>query len=111
MGFQAPHILLATSTCVSSAVNAFLLWRGLIKQGVYQPSRAWSRLLPRVALACLVMGLLLWWWSSDLDYWMALHPVQRLLRCAVGITAGAGAYFAVLLALGVRYRDLRTRPA
>jgi putative peptidoglycan lipid II flippase len=111
MGFKAPHILLATSTCASSAVNAFLLWRGLVKQGVYQPSGAWARLLPRVFIACLVMGALLWWFGGTLDYWMGLHPLARLLRCAVGILAGAGAYFAVLLALGLRYRDLRTRPA
>jgi putative peptidoglycan lipid II flippase len=111
MGFKAPHILLATSTCASSAVNAFLLWRGLVKQGVYKPSGAWARLLPRVALACIAMGALLWWFGGDLDYWMGLHPLARLARCGAGIAAGAAAYFAVLFALGMRYRDLRTKPA
>jgi putative peptidoglycan lipid II flippase len=110
-GFKAPHILLATSTCASSAVNAFLLWHGLVKQGVYKPSAAWARLLPRVAVACLVMALLLWWISGDLQYWMGLRPLARLGRCAAGIVAGAAAYFTVLFALGVRYRDLRTKPA
>ena len=108
LGFPAPHVLLATSTCTGSAVNAFLLWRGLQRAGVYQPSRAWALLLPRVALACLVMAALLVWWSASLDFWMALHPAARLLRCAAGISAAALAYFLVLFATGMRYRDLRT---
>jgi hypothetical protein len=42
---------------------------------------------------------------------MGLHPLARLARCGAGIVAGAAAYFAVLFASGMRYRDLRTKPA
>jgi len=111
LGFPAPHILLATATCTGSAINAWLLFRGLRRAGVYHPSKAWARLWPRVLLASALMGSLLWWWSGSLEQWMALHPVARLLRCAGGISAAGALYFAVLYALGMRYRDLRTRPA
>jgi putative peptidoglycan lipid II flippase len=110
-GFPAPHILLATSTCASSAVNAWLLWRGLVRTGVYRPSSAWRKLLPRVAVGCVVMGVLLFWLAGSLDQWMALHPLARLARCAAGIIGAATVYFGILFALGMRYRDLRTRPA
>ena len=111
MGFPAPHVLLATATCAASAVNAWLLWRGLVRQGVYRPSAAWRRLLPRVAVACIAMASLLLWWSASLDTWMAWRPATRLLHCALGIVGAACTYFAVLYALGLRQGDLRTRPA
>jgi len=111
MGFPVPHVLLATATCTGSAVNVFLLWRGLIRQGVHRPSAAWRRLLPRIAIACVAMAALLVWWSGSLDAWMAYGPLARLLRCGLGIAAAAATYFAVLYALGLRPIDLRTKAA
>jgi putative peptidoglycan lipid II flippase len=110
-GFPVPHVLLATATCTGSAVNVFLLWRGLVRQGVHRPSAAWRRLLPRIGIACVVMAVLLVWWSGSLDAWMAYGPAVRLLRCGLGITAAAATYFAVLYALGLRPDDLRTKAA
>ena len=48
-GFATPFVLLATSTCISAAVNAFLLWRGLRRSGVYMPRAGWGALIGRVA--------------------------------------------------------------
>ncbi len=111
LGFPAPHLLLATATCTGSAVNVYLLWRGLVRQGVLRPSAAWRRLLPRIAIACALMAALLVWWSGSLDAWLAYGPAVRLLRCGLGIAAAAATYFAALYALGLRPADLRTRPA
>jgi putative peptidoglycan lipid II flippase len=110
LGFTAPHTLLATSTCISSAVNAVLLWRGLRRQGVFQPSRAWRALLPRVLAASVAMAALLWWLSGSLAQWLAYPPTERVLRCGADIVLAAAAYFAVLLLLGMRPSDLRARP-
>ncbi len=107
--FSAPYLLLATSTCISSAVNDFLLWRGLRRTGVYQPSRLWGALLLRVTVACVVMAALLWWMAASLEVWMAYPQWERLLRCLAGITAAALVYFIVLYGLGVRVSDLRSR--
>jgi putative peptidoglycan lipid II flippase len=107
--FGSPYLLLATSTCIASAVNAFLLWRGLRRTGVYQPSRLWGSLLLRVAIACVVMAALLWWMAASLDVWLAYPQWERLLRCLGGIGVAALLYFAVLYVLGVRVGDLRSR--
>ncbi len=107
--FGSAYLLLATSTCISSAVNAFLLWRGLRRTGVYQPSRLWGGLLLRVTIACVVMAALLWWMSASLDVWLAYPQWERLLRCLGGIGLAAALYFLVLYALGVRVGDLRSR--
>ena len=106
-GFKSPYLLLATSTCIASAVNAFLLWRGLQRSGVLRPTQAWARLLPRVALGCAMMALLLGWLSGDLQQWMALPLWLRLLRCFGDILLAALLYFLVLYVSGLRPRDMR----
>src|SRR4029079_8964961 len=40
LGFPFPHVLIATSTCMSAAVNTPLLWRGLDKARVYKEQLA-----------------------------------------------------------------------
>ncbi|GMU67930.1 MAG: hypothetical protein AMXMBFR37_02630 [Steroidobacteraceae bacterium] len=110
LGFPVPHVLLATSTCVGAAVNAFLLWRGLRRTGVYRPSPGWAAFLWRVLLANLAMAALLAWLAGGLEGWTALGPLQRALRCGTGIAAAAALYFAVLFAAGMRYGHLRNRP-
>lgn len=111
LGFFAPHILLATSTCVSSAVNAWLLWRGLRRNGVFQPSPQWRALLPRVLAACGIMAALLYWMAGDVRDWLALPQWQRAGKCLAEIALAAAVYFAALFALGFRPRDLHADEA
>lgn len=110
LGFPVPHILLATSTCAGAAVNAFLLWRGLRRAGIYRASSGWAAFLWRVLAANAAMAVLLWWFAGDLADWTALGALDRATRCAIGIAAGAGLYFAVLFVTGLRYGHLRNRP-
>lgn len=106
-GFPVPHVLLATSTCLSAAVNTFLLWRGLRRAGVYRPAAGWRRLLAQIAVASLAMALLLIWLAGDLGRWLAAGPLERAGRLAICIGAGAAAYFAVLWLVGLRPAQLR----
>jgi putative peptidoglycan lipid II flippase len=110
MGFENPHILIATSTCIGAAFNTLLLWRGLVKEGVLKPSPVWPKLLLRVLVANLAMGALLLWLAGDTLVWAQMPFIERVLRCGGGIALGAAVYFAVLFALGQRYRDLRVAP-
>jgi putative peptidoglycan lipid II flippase len=110
MGFANPHILIATSTCIGAAFNTLLLWRGLVKEGILKPSPVWPKLLLRVLVANLVMGALLYWLAGDTLSWSRMPFIERVLRCGGGIALGATVYFAVLFALGQRYRDLRALP-
>ena len=106
-GFPYPHILLATSTCTSAAVNTALLWRGLVKQGVYKPRPGWGVLLARILFANAVMAALLVWMAGDTASWLATAPLHRAARLAVCIVAAAVAYFAALWISGVRLAQMR----
>ncbi|MFM7432396.1 MAG: murein biosynthesis integral membrane protein MurJ [Gammaproteobacteria bacterium] len=106
-GFATPFVLLATSTCISAAVNSFLLLRGLRRDGVYRPAAGWQALLLRVLVANLAMALVLIWAAPALESWVAAPPALRALRLAGCIGAGAVVYAAVLWLLGLRPKDLR----
>jgi putative peptidoglycan lipid II flippase len=110
MGFANPHILIATSTCIGAALNTVMLWRGLVKEGVLRHSPVWPKFLLRVVVANLAMGALLYWLAGDTLAWTHMSFMGRVLRCGGGIALGAALYFAVLFALGLRYRDLRSVP-
>jgi len=111
LGFPNPHILIATSTCIGAAINTFLLWRGLRREGVLVHSPGWTAFVLRVVGANAVMGALLWWLAGDTRHWATLPFIERVLRGGGGILAGAIVYFAVLFALGMRQRHLRTSAA
>ena len=106
-GFPYPHILIATSTCVSAAVNSALLWRGLARQGVYTAQPGWGALLFRVLLANAVMAALLIWMGGSLQGWLEMPALARAGRLAICIAVGAASYFAVLYVAGTRLRHLR----
>jgi putative peptidoglycan lipid II flippase len=108
-GFATPFVLLATSTCVSAAVNAALLWRGLRQQGVYQPAPGWLRLSLQVSLATLAMVAVILVLDGPLEAWVAASLSQRMVHLAVCIAAGVVVYAAVLWLVGLRPSALRTR--
>jgi putative peptidoglycan lipid II flippase len=108
LGFPAPHVLLATSTCIGAAINTTLLWRGLRQDGVFHPSKDWPVFLLRVIAANLAMGIVLVLLAGDIEGWAVLPAMGRVLRCAIGIATGAGVYFATLYATGLRYRHLHS---
>jgi len=105
--FPYPHVLIATSTCVSAAVNTTLLWTGLKRSGVYSARPGWGALLGRVLFANAAMAAVLIWMGGDLQGWLDAPAAARVGRLALCITAGAAAYFAALLLAGGRLRHLR----
>jgi putative peptidoglycan lipid II flippase len=106
-GFPYPHILIATSTCISAAVNTTLLWTGLARIGVYKAQPGWGALVARVLLANAAMAGLLLWLGGDIQSWIAQSPWQRAGRLAVSVAAAGATYFAVLFLAGMRMRHLR----
>jgi putative peptidoglycan lipid II flippase len=108
LGFPFPHILLATSTCVSAAINTLLLWRGLVKAGVYKPKAGWGKLLARIVFANALMAALLIWMAGDVADWLAAPPLKRAVHLAVCVVAAAVLYFAALFVSGVRFSHMRS---
>ncbi|MEZ5499262.1 MAG: murein biosynthesis integral membrane protein MurJ [Steroidobacteraceae bacterium] len=106
-GFPIPHVLLATSTCLSAAVNTALLWRGLARSGYYKPAPGWPGLLLRMLVANLAMAAVLVYLQGEPQQWLQLAPLPRALRLTWQVMLAAACYFAVLFAIGIRARDFR----
>jgi putative peptidoglycan lipid II flippase len=106
-----PHILIATSTCIGAAVNTWLLWRGLVGEGVLRHSAGWMKFLLRVLIASIAMGALLWWLAGDTLRWAHMPFLERVWRGGGGIVLGAALYFAVLFVVGMRQKHLRSAVA
>jgi putative peptidoglycan lipid II flippase len=111
MGFPAPHALLAFSTGLGAYVNTWLLYRGLRKNGVYVPSAQWRRLALQAACANVAMAGFLVWSAGDWSAWIHWPVGLRLGRLALCVGGGIVVYAGVLLAMGLRYRDLRVHHA
>jgi len=111
LGFPYPHVLIATSTCISAAINTTLLWRGLVRAGVYKPRPGWAVLLARIVFANAAMAALLVWMGGDISGWLAASPLERAARLAMCIVAAAATYFAVLFVSGMRLRHMRNAAA
>jgi len=104
--FPLAHAGLALATSLASFINAGLLYRLLVRQGVYRPSPGWGGFAVRIALANLALGLLLAYGPPDIGAWTRASSRQRLLDLAMWVGAGMAAYLIALLLLGFRKRDL-----
>ena len=105
--FPLAHAGLALATTLSSSLNAFLLYRGLRRDGAYRPPRGWGGLLLRIGVAAGLMGVLLGWGGGDLESWLVLSDGERVARLVYWIGAGALTYFLLLFLSGIRLRHFR----
>ncbi len=101
------HVGLALATSLSSLLNAFLLFWGLYRTGVFRPEPGWGQFLLRLAGGCLAMlGAVLWLNVPDRQ-WFAWDWAQRAWHLALLVGAGVLAFAASLWLLGLRGRHLR----
>ncbi len=101
------HVGLALATTLAAFLNAGLLLRGLIKEGVFSWQPGWLKWLLRMAAANAAMiGFLLLLVDSP-EQWLAFDMWQRISQMAMLVTGGGLIYLMVLLLLGMRLRDLR----
>ena len=100
----APHAGLAAATSLGAFVNAILLYKGLIKSGVYQPETGWFAYGAKIVVACIIMGVVIVWFAGDLENWAGLKAMQRVLNLSSVIALGAVFYFVSLLIMGIRPR-------
>jgi putative peptidoglycan lipid II flippase len=104
------HAGLALSIGLGALVNAALLLRGLLADGIYKPVPGWGVFAARALVANAVLGAGLGWAAWRFD-WVALgaQEGQRALAVAAVLTGVAVAYFAVLAACGMRPRHFFRR--
>jgi len=111
MAIPGTHAALAASTALAAVLNAWWLYRGLRATEVYRPSTQWRRLWVQVGAATLLMGGLLLWLSPAQAVWSAMSGGWRALWLAGLVLGAAAVYGAVLLAAGLRPRDLKREEA
>ena len=105
----APHAVLATGTSLAAFINAALLLRGLVRGGHYASRLQWTRRGLQLLVANLALAAVLLWLTPALEWWFLADLASRAWQLTELIVIAALAYFAVLLATGLRPRDvLRT---
>lgn len=103
------HVGLALATSIAACLNAFLLYRGLRKRGVFERLAGWPLLLLRLFFANGLMVAVLWYllqlwpdWSLW-SWWVRSWHLSAL--CGVGLLC----YIMVLVLSGLRFRDIRLK--
>jgi len=105
--FAGSHAGLALAISVAALLNAWLLYRGLRRDGVVRHSAGWLALLLRVAAANVAMCVVLWWLHAPTTWWLQASIGERVYWLGVTVVVGAVAYFLALLLSGVRIGQFR----
>lgn len=102
------HVGLALATSASAFINAWLLWRGLRRAGIYQAAReGWGRKLVAMLLANGLMCAALVFSLQVIDGWQQWLWWQRVGHLAVLCVGGVLVYLTGLLLAGIRPRDFK----
>ena len=110
IGYAGTHAGLALAISIAALLNAALLYRGLISNGVLRHSKGWAALLVQVLVAIVLMWIVISRLERPLSWWLGATVADRVSWLTVSIVAGAGVYFVVLFALGLRPSKLGIRP-
>jgi putative peptidoglycan lipid II flippase len=100
------HMGLALASALASYLNLAQLWLALRRDGIYVQA-GWAAHLLRLGVSCAVMVAVLVACLIAWPDWSAWSASTRVLRLAVVIVAGGGAFVVTLFACGFRLRDLR----
>ena len=101
------HMGLALASALASYLNLALLWRSLLREGVFVRQSGWRTHFFRLGIACtaliavLLAGMYVW---SD---WTAWSTMTRVIRLLILIGVAGAAYVGALFATGFRLGDLR----
>jgi len=99
------HAGLALAISAGACFNAGWLWHLMLRSGAYRPQPDWGAFLMKLAVALYLMGGVIWYGMGREASWFEIAAGARALKLTLVIVAGAGAYFAALLAMGFRLRD------
>jgi len=108
-GLAGTHAGLALATSVAAMVNAWLLYRGLRRDGVLAHAADWPGLLSRFAVANIGMVVVLAALERPLSWWLESAVWARAGWLTVSVVVAAVAYFLILLASGLRPAQFRLR--
>lgn len=105
--FQLGHVGLALATALSAYLNAFLLYRGLEKRGVFLLEKGFSLMLCKLLFAAVVMALAVYFLTPDTAVWQPWLWWQRGVRLLSIVGVGVVCYVVALLLCGVRLSQFK----
>ena len=105
------HAGLALAIGLGACLNAFLLYRKLREQAVYDPRPGWLAFSGKVLVAIGTMALVLWASAGSPSWWLAAAGLARVAALAGIVLLGAAVYFAMLWVLGFRISDFVRKSA
>ncbi len=101
------YVGLALATSMSATLNAYWLYQGLKKQGVFHFSKSMWFILAKILLAAIVMAACVYWFSPHFSIWLGFSLFDKIINLIIAITLGLVSYFSVLIILGVRLRHFK----
>jgi putative peptidoglycan lipid II flippase len=103
------HVGPPLATALASTLNVVMLYRVLRKRGHFEADRQLKRRLPRLALAALIMGGVVYLLAPYADPWLTRSLVERGLALLVLAGGGAAVYaLACFLTGAFALDDLKT---
>jgi putative peptidoglycan lipid II flippase len=101
------YLGLALATSMSASCNAYLLYRQLKKENVYQFSSMSGYFTLKCLLASVTMGALVWFTSRHYD-WPSWHFSEQVMLLVVLLIIAVVSYFFMLFLLGVRLNTIKS---
>jgi len=86
------HVGPPLATALASSVNVWMLYRTLRKRGHFDTDTQLRRRVPRLAIASLIMGAVLFWLAPAVDPYLTGSIGRRALGLSVLVGAGAAVY-------------------
>ena len=108
-GYAGTHAGLALAISIAAILNAYLLYRGLRRDGIIRHSSGWQSLLLKFLAANICLVICLEVLARPLTWWLESDAMSRMVWVLMDISVGAIVYFLVLFVLGVRTTTLRLR--
>jgi putative peptidoglycan lipid II flippase len=90
--FGMGHVGPPLATAVSSTVNVWLLWTTLKRRGHFESDRQLRRRAPRMALAALIMGGVLFVLTPYADPYLTGSLLVRIAALSILVAGGATVY-------------------
>jgi putative peptidoglycan lipid II flippase len=100
------HVGLALATSLAAFLNAGLLLRGLMVDGVFKFQPGWGGFLLQVVLANALMVYFLMNFAGDWQAWLSWTMADKIVRLGILVIGAVSIYAAVLFAAGLRWRHI-----
>src|SRR3954462_3589591 len=105
------HAGLALAISLGACLNAALLYRGLRRNGTYQPVPGWPVFLLKVGAAVGFMAIVLFTTMGEASWWLGAGWERKIAAVIGLVILGVVVYGGCLFAFGFRPRDFSRRGA